>query len=233
MQLNKYLAQAGISSRRKSVELIKQRLVSVNNAIIDNPAHILEADDQVRLNKKIIKIQTFLYILLNKPKGYITSTADEKERSTVMELLGDAFTKHRLYPVGRLDRETTGLLLITNDGTLAQKLSHPRYDVRKTYFVTLDRPFQSQDFAIFKQGVKLADGPASVDQIVCLNQARTKLKVIVHSGKNRIIRRIFAHFSYNVIKLDRVCYADLTKKDLSVGRWRFLTAKEVERLRSL
>ena len=234
MQLNKYLAYAGISSRRKSVDLIKQGFVSINNAVIDNPAYIVQATDQVRLKKKLIEEQKNIYILMNKPKAFITSTADEHSRATVMNLLDDTVRNYRLYPVGRLDRETTGLLLITNDGVLAQKLLHPRYEVSKTYVVTVDRPFQHNDYELLiKEGVMLVDGKAEVDKVVYLNRSKTRLKVILHSGKNRIIRRIFAKLNYNVIGLDRIGYADLSKRNLSIGRWRFLTKTEVASLQTL
>lgn len=232
MQLNKYLAYAGINSRRKSAELIKEGFVSINNGTVREPSYVVNASDVVRVNKKVVTPpQSKVYILLNKPKGYVTTTDDEKDRFTVMHLLGDGFKKHRLFPVGRLDRDTTGLLIITNDGFLANRLSHPRYEVPKTYIVTLDKSFDYRDFDILKEGIALEDGEAYIDNLLCLNQSKTRLKVMLHSGKNRIIRRIFARLGYDVIKLDRTCFAHLSKKDLPVGRWRLLSNKEVELLK--
>ncbi len=232
MQLNKYLAYAGISSRRKSAELIKQGVVSINNWVITEPGYLVKSTDAVRVNKKLVVLEQNVYVLLNKPKGYITTTSDEKNRPTVVDLLVDSKITQNLKPVGRLDRDTTGLLLLTNDGTLAQRLSHPRYEITKTYIVTLNRSFDFRDTEALKNGVTLSDGEAYVDSVQSLNQTRTRLKVLLHSGKNRIIRRLFEHFGYTVVKLDRTGYADLSKKDLSIGRWRFLTPKEVAQLKT-
>jgi 23S rRNA pseudouridine2605 synthase len=233
MQLNKYLAHAGITSRRKAAELIKQGLVSINHGVTFEPGYKVLSTDVVRVNKKpvTLQVQNNVYMLLNKPKGYITSVDDDQNRSTVMDLLGDTFEKYRLYPIGRLDRDTTGLLVVTNDGTLAHQLSHPRYEIPKTYVVTLDKSFDFRDLEVLKNGIMLEDGEAYFDSVICLNQTKTRLKVTLHSGKNRIIRRIFAKLFYEVIKLDRIGFAYLTKKDLSVGRWRFLTPKEVKLLK--
>lgn len=232
MQLNKYLAYAGISSRRKSAELIKQGLVSINNWVVTEPGYVVKSTDAVRVNKKLIVPEQNVYVLLNKPKGYITTTDDEKNRPTVLDLLVDSKITQNLKPVGRLDRDTTGLLLLTNDGNLAQRLSHPRYEISKTYIVTLNRPFDFRDSDALKNGVTLPDGEAFVDGIQTLNQSKTRLKVLLHSGKNRIIRRLFDHFGYTVTKLDRTGYDDLSKKNLPVGRWRFLTPKEINQLKS-
>jgi len=232
MQLNKYLAYAGINSRRKSVELIKQGLVSINNWVVTVPGYLVKETDAVRVNKKLVVVQENVYVLLNKPKGFITTTEDEKNRPTVLDLLDDSKIPQKINPVGRLDRDTTGLLLLTNDGNLSQRLSHPRYEITKTYVVTLNRPFDFRDADALKNGVTLNDGEAYVDSVQSLNQSKTRLKVLLHSGKNRIIRRIFEHFGYKVIALDRTGYADLSKKNLSVGRWRFLTPQEVARLKT-
>lgn len=232
MQLNKYLAYAGISSRRKSAELIKQGLVSINNWVVTEPGYLVKPNDAVRVNKKSVVLQDHVYVLLNKPKGYITTTEDEKNRPTVLDLLVDSNIKQTIKPIGRLDRDTTGLLILTNDGALAQRLSHPRYAITKTYIVTLNRSFDFRDSDALKNGVTLTDGEAFVDSVQSLNQVRSRLKVIMHSGKNRIIRRLFEHFGYTVMKLDRTGYADLSKKNLSVGRWRFLTQQEVARLKT-
>ena len=231
LYLAKYIASAGICSRRNAILLIKKGAVSVNNVVIKDPAYVIEEDDAVRVHSKLIKPEKYVYILLNKPKGYITTTSDENERNTVMDLISNS-VKQRLYPVGRLDRETTGLLLITNDGALAQQLAHPRYEVSKTYQVTLDVPLTFEHQTTLKKVVELTDGSITLDNLIVLNQARTRLKVVLHSGKNRIIRRLFKHFGYNVLQLDRIGYAGLTKKGLKVGQWRFLTAREVTRLQA-
>lgn len=149
-----------------------------------------------------------------------------------MHLLGDTFKKHRLYPVGRLDRDTTGLLIVTNDGDLANTLSHPRYEISKTYVVTLDKSFQSHDYETVKKGIMLEDGQAFVDELICLNQAKTRLKISLHSGKNRIIRRIFEKLGYSVVKLDRTGFAHLIKKDLPAGCWRLLSSKDIALLKN-
>lgn len=231
MQLNKYLAYAGISSRRKAVELIKQGLVSINNWVIHEPGHVVKSTDAVRVNKRLIEPQHSVYVLLNKPKGYITTTHDDKNRPTVVDLLVDSKIKQKIYPVGRLDFDSSGLVLLTNDGNLAQQLSHPRYEIPKIYIVTLDRSYEGKHTYELLNGVMLEDGKASLDSLDILNQAKTRLKVTLHSGKNRIIRRLFDAIGYNVIQLDRVGYANLSKKNLSVGRWRFLTLNEVKNLK--
>lgn len=232
MQLNKFLAHAGVISRRKAVELIKQGLVSVNNVVVKHPAHLVTESDSVKINNKKIVLQHHIYILLNKPKGIITSTADEHRRDTILDLLDSSLKKYRLYPVGRLDRDTTGLLVITNDGDCAHRLSHPRYEISKTYVVTLDRPLEVYDYERIKEGIMLEDGQAFFDSFVYLNQSKTRLKVTLHSGKNRIIRRIFAYLGYGIKKLDRISFATITKKDLPVGRWRFLTPQEIASLKT-
>lgn len=235
MQLNKYLAYAGISSRRKAIDLIKEGVVTINHGIIYEPGYMVTSHDAVRVNKKLIIVKNAvpLYIVVNKPKGYVTTTDDEKNRPTVMDLLDFSMRTHRLYPVGRLDRDTTGLVLITNDGFLANRLSHPRYEVPKTYIVTLNHSFDWRDYEPLKNGIALDDGEAYIDSLISLNQPKTRLKVTLHSGKNRIIRRLFAKLGYTVVKLDRVAFAQVTKKDLPVGHWRFLSEDEVETLKSI
>lgn len=232
MHLNKYLAYAGISSRRNAVEFINKGKVSVNGTIIKEPGYIVQDGDIVRLNNKVITLQKNIYVLLNKPKGFITSTEDDLSRDTVMDLLKPKI-KERLYPVGRLDRDTTGLLLLTNDGMLAQRLSHPSHEVSKIYQVTLDAPLHYDHEKQIKEGVVLKDGLIKADAISVLNKVRTRLKIQLHSGKNRIIRRLFKHIGYHVLKLDRIVYANLSKKGLPVGMWRFLTTREIDYLKSL
>ena len=172
-----------------------------------------------------------MYILLNKPKDYITTTDDEKGRKTVLDLVRRA-TDERVFPVGRLDRNTSGVLLLTNDGELAQKLTHPRYEIKKVYAVTLDKPLEKKDFDRILEGVVLEDGPASVDVLAYADvKDKRQIGVEIHSGKNRIVRRIFEHLGYDVRNLDRVIFAGLTKKNIERGKWRFLSEKEVRDLK--
>ena len=232
MPLNKFIAHCGICSRRDAVALIKDGKVRVNGEVQQEPGFKISDQDQVSLNGKRIDIQkNLVYILLNKPKGYITTTDDPKGRRTVMDILS-GYIDERVFPVGRLDRNTTGLLLLTNDGALAQKLSHPKYHMRKVYQVTLDRALEAGDYALIKQGVVLEDGKADVDALEYLGEAH-KLGLEIHSGKNRIVRRIFESLGYTVEKLDRVMYAGLTKKNILRGKWRMLSAQEVINLKHL
>jgi 23S rRNA pseudouridine2605 synthase len=232
MYLTKYLAHAGVCSRRMAVVLIQEGKVSVNNACIKQPSYVVKDTDVVRVQRKVIELQKHVYLLLNKPKGYVTTTSDEQDRKTVMDLIEDKKVTQRVFPVGRLDRDSTGLLLLTNDGSLSQHLSHPRYGVNKVYCVTLDKPLARDHERALIQGFELKDGFIKVDGVRVLNQSRTRVNIILHSGKNRIIRRIFEHMGYNVIKLDRIVYGSLSKRGLPVGRWRFLTEKEIKELRS-
>lgn len=233
MQLNKYLAQAGVASRRNAVELIKKGSVRINNTVIKDPSHRVLKADVVTVNGKRVIAQEPLYILLNKPAGYITTTADEKGRDTVMDLLGKSF-KQRLYPVGRLDRNTTGLLLLTNDGEVAQRLAHPKYEVKKIYQVVLHKPFTETDRNRIAKGIKLEDGFVSVDRISYgLGPKKNQVRITLHSGKNRIVRRIFEEVGYQVKKLDRIALASLSKKGIARGDWRKLRKKEVDQLLKL
>ncbi|WP_346316457.1 pseudouridine synthase [Chitinophaga sp. YIM B06452] len=229
MPLNKFIAHCGICSRRKAVDYIKEGKVTVNGEKIVEPAFKVTAKDQVTLNDKRIYIQkNLIYVLLNKPKGYITTTDDPEGRQTVMELVEDAADEERLYPVGRLDRNTSGLLLLTNDGELAQKLAHPKHNIKKIYHVELDKPLTKADFDQIIAGVTLEDGLALVDALGYVDtKDKKQVGIEIHSGKNRIVRRIFEHLDYKVEKLDRVMYAGLTKKNVNRGKWRFLTEKEV------
>lgn len=230
MTLNKYLAHSGISSRRDAAEIIKAGKVKVNGEVKLEPGYRVQEGDQITCDDKVMKPQKHhVYILLNKPKDYITTTDDEKGRKKVMDLVANAGVD-RLYPIGRLDRNTTGVLLITNDGDLAQKLSHPSYNARKIYQVTLDRNLTKRDFDKIIEGVKLDDGVAPVDALAYLEK-KNELGIEIHSGRNRIVRRIFEGLGYTVEKLDRVVYAGLTKKNVSRGKWRFLTEKEIIRLK--
>jgi len=228
MPLNKYISHCGICSRRKAVDFIKEGLVTVNGQKIEEPAFKVTAKDVVTLKDKRIFIQkNLVYVLLNKPKGYITTTDDPEGRQTVMELVTDA-AEERLFPVGRLDRNTSGLLLLTNDGELAQKLAHPKHNIKKIYHVELDKPLTRADFDQIIAGVTLEDGLALVDALAFVDtKDKKQIGIEIHSGKNRIVRRIFEHLGYQVEKLDRVVYAGLTKKNVNRGKWRFLSEKEV------
>ena len=228
MPLNKYISHCGICSRRKAVDFIKEGLVTVNGQKIEEPAFKVTAKDVVTLKDKRIFIQkNLVYVLLNKPKGYITTTDDPEGRQTVMELVTDA-AEERLFPVGRLDRNTSGLLLLTNDGELAQKLAHPKHNIKKIYHVELDKPLTRADFDQIIAGVTLEDGLALVDALAYVDtKDKKQIGIEIHSGKNRIVRRIFEHLGYQVEKLDRVMYAGLTKKNVNRGKWRFLSEKEV------
>jgi 23S rRNA pseudouridine2605 synthase len=232
MPLNKFMAHCGISSRREAVEIIKAGKVKVNGAVVTEPAHKITGKDEVKFNgKKLFVTKNLVYILLNKPKDYITTTEDPQGRKTVLDLIRKATTE-RVYPIGRLDRNTSGVLLLTNDGELTQKLSHPSYNIKKVYEVKLDRPLIKADYEKIMNGLVLEDGPVAVD---ALGYVDTKDKAIIgieiHSGRNRIVRRIFEHLKYDVKGLDRVMYASLTKKNVERGRWRYLSDKEIRQLK--
>ncbi len=226
IRLNKYLANSGVASRRKADELIKDGFVKVNEEVITEMGYRVQLEDKVYFKGRKIEPQNKTYILLNKPKDMITTTHDPQGRKTVMDLV-KAVDVERLYPVGRLDRNTVGLLLLTNDGALAQKLSHPSSEVRKIYHVFLDRSVQKSHLQQIADGIKLEDGEIKVDSISYINDSKKEVGIQIHSGRNRIVRRIFEHFGYNVKKLDRVIYGGLSKKKLSRGKWRFLNKKEV------
>ncbi len=233
MQLNKFLAHAGVCSRRKAVELIKGRLVKVNGKIVTDPAFSVSDTDKVSVRGKQVVVEKKLYILLNKPRGYITTTSDEKGRETVLDLIGSSH-KQRLYPVGRLDRNTTGLLLITNDGEVAQRLTHPKHEIKKVYHVTLDKPFLEKNRSEIIRGVRLRDGKVVVDRIShALGPKKNQLRITIHSGRNRIVRRLFDLLGYNVKRLDRVQYGSFVKKGLPVGVWRKLSKKEIGSLKKI
>jgi 23S rRNA pseudouridine2605 synthase len=232
MPLNKYLAHCGISSRRESIELIKKGEVKVNGKVILEPAFkVSDTDDVIFNNKKIFVTKNLVYILLNKPKDYITTTDDPQGRKTVLQLTRSATTE-RIYPVGRLDRNTSGVLLMTNDGELTQKLSHPSYEVKKVYEATLDKPLTKVDFDKIVSGVVLEDGKIAADSVGYVDpKDKTIIGIEIHSGRNRIVRRIFEHLGYDVKALDRVLYAGLTKKNVPRGKWRFLAEKEIRQLK--
>ncbi|MCX8020646.1 MAG: rRNA pseudouridine synthase [Chitinophagaceae bacterium] len=230
--LNKFLSHAGIASRREAADLIRAGKVKVNGELITEPGFKVNPKDEVRyLGKKVIPSKHFVYILLNKPKDCITTTRDPEGRKTVMDIIRNA-TAERVFPVGRLDRNTSGVLLLTNDGELAQMLTHPSHQIKKVYQVTLNKSLAPADFERLKKGIMLEDGEAAVDDIAYINvNDRSQLGVEIHSGRNRIIRRMFEHLGYEVKYLDRVVFAGLTKKNLPRGKWRFLTPQEVRNLK--
>ncbi|MES1217576.1 MAG: pseudouridine synthase [Bacteroidota bacterium] len=232
MPLNKFIAHCGVCSRRDAAEMIKLGKVKVNSVLVTEPGHKVSQKDIVVVNgKKVFVSKNLVYILLNKPKDYITTTADPENRKTVIDLIVKA-TPERIYPVGRLDRNTSGVLLFTNDGELAQKLTHPSNEVKKIYHVTLNKPLEKKDFEKILSGVNLEDGPASVDVLAYADvKDKTQIGVEIHSGRNRIVRRIFEHLGYDVKNLDRVMFAGLTKKNVERGKWRFLSEKEVRDLK--
>jgi 23S rRNA pseudouridine2605 synthase len=232
MPLNKFISHAGVCGRREAAELVKKGIVKVNGQLITEPGHKVSQKDEVAVNgKKILLAKNLVYILLNKPKDFITTTEDPQGRKTVLDLIRHA-THERVYPVGRLDRNTSGVLLLTNDGELAQKLTHPKNEVKKIYAVTLDKTLDKKDFDQILKGIVLEDGPASVDKLAFTDaKDKTQLGVEIHSGRNRIVRRIFEHLGYDVKNLDRVMFAGLTKKNVERSKWRFLNEKEVRELK--
>lgn len=238
IRLNKYLAHSGVASRRKADELISQGLVKVNGKTVTEVGQKVTSRDKVEFEGKEVKPERKVYILLNKPKGYITTTDDDKDRRTVMDLIKSASAKLklpydlRLYPVGRLDRNTTGVLLITNDGDLSLKLTHPSNSMAKVYKATLNKGLSQEHFEALLKGTELEDGNAKIDELAYVDSKDGEvLGIEIHMGKNRIVRRLFEHYGYVVEKLDRMTFAGLTKKDLPRGKWRFLSDKEVRQLK--
>ena len=232
MPLNKFLAHCGISSRRDAVSLIGEGKVTVNGVVVTEPGQKINPGDEVIYNrKKLFITKNLVYILLNKPKDYITTTDDPQGRKTVLQLTQKA-TDERIYPIGRLDRNTSGVLLLTNDGDLTQKLSHPSYEVKKIYEVKLDKMLTKPDFEKIQKGVVLEDGPLSVDGLAYADSKdKSIIGIEIHSGRNRIVRRLFEHLGYDVRGLDRVMYAGLTKKNVERGKWRYLSEKEIRLLK--
>jgi len=230
IRLNKFMANSGVGSRREADEFIKMGLVTVNGVTITEMGHKVKATDDVRYEGRKLKAEPLVYVLLNKPKGFITTTDDPEERNTVMDLVASA-CKERIYPVGRLDRNTTGLLLFTNDGDLADKLTHPSYNVKKIYKVELNRPLSKSDFQKILDGVYFEEGKAQVDDLAIVSDDGKEIGIELHIGWNRIVRRIFEALGYEIERLDRVVYAGLDKKDLGRGQWRFLKPEEVVTLK--
>ena len=233
-RLNKYIANAGICSRREADKLIAAGAVMVNGVVVSELGYKVKPGDVVSYGGQTLKSEPKRYVLLNKPKGYITTVDDPQERQTVMQLVDNACSE-RIYPVGRLDRNTTGLLLFTNDGELSRKLTHPSTGVYKIYHVELNHPLTREDMRRMTEGIVLEDGPIAVDEVQYVGNGEDKriVGVVLHSGRNRIVRRIFESMGYDIHKLDRVVFAGLTKKDLPRGRWRMLTEKEVGFLKML
>jgi 23S rRNA pseudouridine2605 synthase len=234
IRLNRYIANSGICSRRKADELIAAGVVSVNGVPVSELGHKVDpAKDEVRYNGELLKREKKVYVLLNKPKDYITTTDDPQERRTVMSLVEKA-SRERIYPVGRLDRNTTGLLLMTNDGDLADKLSHPKNGITKIYHVELSKSLSQGDLNKIQFGLELEDGLIKPDSVSYVTGgSKREVGIQIHSGKNRIVRRIFEHLGYEVVKLDRVVYGNLTKKDIPRGRWRFLEEHELIQIKHL
>ncbi len=234
MPLNKYLAHCDVCSRRDAADVIRKGTVLVNGKVITEPGHKVTDKDEVKVNGKKISIQKELvYILLNKPKDYITTSEDPQGRRTIMDLMRGVSTQ-RIYPVGRLDRNTTGVLLLTNDGELTQKLSHPSFQVKKVYEVTLDKNLEKKDFEKLLNGLTLEDGFIAPDAVGYADPKDKKvIGIEIHSGRNRIVRRMFEALGYDVKGLDRVLFANLTKKNVDRGKWRYLNEKEVRLLKFL
>lgn len=227
MILNKYVSHSGIGSRRKAIELIKNGQITVNDQKFVHPAYEVQKKDVVKYKGTVIKpVTKKIYILMNKPKNVITSLNDESGRRTVLDILQGKINE-RIFPVGRLDYKTTGLLLLTNDGDLAKKLSHPSHKVPKIYELLLDKPLNDKHLNAIEKGITLEDGEVKVNWIRTLDDEKTIVNLELHIGKNRIVRRIFEHFEYKIIKLDRIYYAGLTKKGLKRGWFRPLTEKEI------
>ena len=233
IRLNKYIANSGVCSRREADTYIEHGSVEVNGNLVTEMGYKVQADDIVRFDGTSITPEQKKYVLLNKPKNYITTMDDERGRKTVMELVANA-SKERIYPVGRLDRNTTGLLLFTNDGEMAKKLTHPRHNVRKLYHATLDNKLALKDLEKLRGEVIIEGKKVFIDAVSYVDgEPKNEVGIEIHSGRNRIVRKIFEHLGYKVTKLDRVIFAELTKKNLPRGRWRELTELEVSKLQML
>lgn len=233
IRLNKYIANSGICSRREADELITQGLVEVNGKVVTEMGYQVQKTDKVVFDGQSITPEKPVYVLLNKPKGYISTTKDDKARKTVMDLVANA-SPYRVFPVGRLDRSTTGVILLTNDGHMTKKLTHPSFDAKKIYHVTLDKKLTHEDMKLIAEGIRLDEGVAEVDQISFIEgKPKNEVGIEIHIGWNRVIRRIFQRLGYEVEALDRVMFAGLTKKNIKRGHWRILTEQEVNNLKML
>lgn len=231
MRLNKYIANSGVCSRREADTLIEKGEIKVNGNVVKEMGVTVSIDDKVEYQGKKLIPEKKVYLLLNKPKDTVTTSNDPEGRKTVIEIIRNACPQ-RVYPVGRLDRNTTGVLLLTNDGDLSKQLTHPSFEAKKIYHVFLDKPVKPEDLETIKNGIELEDGPIKPDAVNYVDNDPAQVGIEIHSGKNRIVRRIFEHFGYQVEKLDRVFFAGLTKKNLPRGKWRFLSDKEVRFLKS-
>ncbi|WP_417800266.1 pseudouridine synthase [Tenacibaculum sp.] len=233
IRLNKFISNSGICSRREADTYIEHGSVSVNGKLVTEMGYKVQPTDEVRFDGTLISMEQKRYVLLNKPKNYITTMEDDRGRKTVMELVGNA-TRERIYPVGRLDRNTTGLLLFTNDGELAKKLTHPKHNVRKLYHASLDKKLTVADLEKLRGDVIIEGRKVFIDAVSYVEgEKKTEVGIEIHSGRNRIVRKIFEHYGYHVKKLDRVIFAGLTKKNLPRGRWRELTQQEINTLHML
>ncbi|BEV03109.1 rRNA pseudouridine synthase [Chryseobacterium gambrini] len=233
IRLNKYIANSGICSRREADELITQGLVEINGKVVTEMGYQVQKTDKVVFDGQNITPEKPVYVLLNKPKGYISTTKDDKARKTVMDLVANA-SPYRVFPVGRLDRSTTGVILLTNDGHMTKKLTHPSFDAKKIYHVTLDKKLTHEDMKLIAEGIRLDEGVAEVDQISFIEgKPKNEVGIEIHIGWNRVIRRIFQRLGYEVEALDRVMFAGLTKKNIKRGHWRILTEQEVNNLKML
>ena len=230
VRLNRYIANAGVCSRREADDLIKAGEIKINGKIVTEMGYQVKHGDIVKYGNRKLSREKMVYLLLNKPKDFITTTEDPNERKTVMDLVSNA-CQERIYPVGRLDRNTTGLLLLTNDGELADKLTHPSNEITKVYQVELDKPLTTEHFDAILKGVTLEDGEIKADELAIVTPDNMVVGIQIHSGRNRIVRRIFESLGYEVLKLDRTTFATLSKKDLPRGTWRFLTEQEVIKLK--
>jgi 23S rRNA pseudouridine2605 synthase len=231
LRLNRYIAKGGVCSRRDADVLIQAGRVKVNGEVVQQVGTKVQRADKVEVDDTVIIPERKVYLILNKPKDYVTTLDDPMERKTVMKLIEGA-CEERIYPVGRLDRQTTGVLLFTNDGDLAKKLTHPSHNQKKIYHIFLDRAIRPEDLETIRTGVELEDGPIKADDIQIASDDNKQVGIEIHSGKNRIVRRIFEHLGYNILRLDRVYFAGITKKNLPRGRWRFLTREEATILRA-
>ncbi|MFY0687686.1 MAG: rRNA pseudouridine synthase [Cyclobacteriaceae bacterium] len=232
VRLNRFISNAGITSRREADTLISEGKVKVNGKVVTELGTRVKKSDKVVYQGKVLQAEKLQYVLLNKPKDFITTMSDTHNRKTVMSLV-DKACPERIYPVGRLDRPTTGLLMFTNDGELAKKLTHPSHKIRKIYHVELDKALTQADFDRILEGVELDDGIAKVNELAQVGDNPKSIGLEIHIGRNRVVRRIFEKLGYRVQKLDRVMFANLTKKDLQRGKWRHLNVREVQNLKNM
>lgn len=231
LRLNRFISMSGVCSRRDADTLIKEGRVKVNGVLVDTVGIKVKKNDRVEVDGEIIIPEKKVYLVLNKPKDFVTTVDDPLERKTVMSLVQHA-CKERIYPVGRLDRQTTGVLLFTNDGDLSKKLTHPKYEHKKIYHVFLDKPLSPENMEKISQGIELEDGFIKADEVEYVSADQMEIGIEIHSGKNRIVRRIFEHLGYQIVKLDRVYFAGITKKNLPRSKWRFLTPEEIRILKA-